>query len=194
MDADPGAYDPRRNFYVVRRLWLGHVPGTDWLHEGITAEFGKGSFWYEVETDRTTASIGALAESVTVVVLLMGVAAIEFVRKFGGRLGERSGDAVFDWVRDRARQRRAETGRQNADPPPDFFRDDVDYLAVGARRELADLLHISEERLALVTAERRKSLAMYAVYRDDEEEQEYTVEVERDCATFKRMKTPSAPP
>src|SRR5687768_8016171 len=84
-------YDARKEFYSARRIWLGEsVAGIDWLHEAIEAEFGEDRFWYDVQSRRSATHVGAAGETAAVVVILMGVAAIEFVRRFAGRLGDRS--------------------------------------------------------------------------------------------------------
>jgi hypothetical protein len=184
LDGDPEDFDARRDFSVARRVWLGWVPGTDWLHDAIESELGEDQVWYEVESKRDATHIGAAGEIATVALILMGAGAAEFARRAIGKIGERSGDALFDWVRDRARERRGEFG----DQPPDFMREeDLDALAQGMTGELADVLAIPEKRLELVGWERREGLAMYAVYDDRESGRRYGAEVGRDNVTIRPL-------
>jgi hypothetical protein len=71
-----------------------------------------------------------------------------FYVAFAKRLGEESADAVLDWVRQRAKQRRKEKLLQWTLGAPNFFDRGLDELAEGMRGELAEALRISESRLA----------------------------------------------
>jgi hypothetical protein len=42
--------DGRRDFYTASRVWLGYVPGTDWIHGEPEAEFA--SVRREIESER----------------------------------------------------------------------------------------------------------------------------------------------
>jgi hypothetical protein len=182
---EPGS-DPRRDFYAARRIWLGGVSGTDWLHEAIEREFGPAGGWFYVESERRSTHAGAGGEiAIVLLVLLIMRATDSFAKKFGERLGERTADDFYDWVTSLARDRRDET--YSGDPPPDFRTwDDVRQLAAGIRGELAELLRVDEGRLEVLSAERRDALALSARYRDVETGREYTAEVGRDEAMFRR--------
>ena len=128
----------------------------------------------------------------------MGAGALDAIRSiytgFAQRLGEVSADALLDWVRERTRERRRDRGIEWADGPPDFFSDrDAQGLSHGLTGELADVLGIPEDRLELLTAERRDSLALWAAYRDTETGHAYTVELARDSATFTRVRDVDPP-
>lgn len=84
FESDPAQYDARKEFHAAHRVWLGSVPGTDWLHEAIEAQFGEDQVWYEVESRRDSTHVGAAGEVAAVVLILMGTAAFEYLRKFGG--------------------------------------------------------------------------------------------------------------
>jgi hypothetical protein len=173
----------RGDFDVARRVYLGAVPGgTDWIHDELTAEF---TVPREIEVHRRSVEAGAGAEVVAIILVLLGVGAVEFARAFGKRAGEESADAVIDWMRARAQARREESGRR-LDPPPDFERYDARELAAGMQGELADVTGRARESLQLVNAERTQTTALVAVYRDADEGDEWEVTVERDSATFKR--------
>jgi hypothetical protein len=182
--------DPRKEFTFARRVWLGWTPGVDWLHEAIEHEFGEDMAWYDVESKRKGVHIGASGETAAVVLILLSVAGIEFMRRFSGRLGERSADGLIDWVREQAARRRKEKGLDHADPGPDFSISDPDDLARGMTSELADLIEVPVERLELVQHERRADIALVARYRDTDTGEEYDVEVVRDEAIFTRVTPP----
>jgi hypothetical protein len=57
------SYNARTDFYSVRRIWLGSVPGTDWLHDAIEREFGEDRFSYDVRSERRATHVGAAARS-----------------------------------------------------------------------------------------------------------------------------------
>ena len=193
-DDSPGAieaYDARKDFYLARRVWLGWAPGTDWLHEAIEREFGEDHVWYEVRSQRNASHVGAFGETSTVVLILMGVAAFELARKFGGRLGELGAEDIYDWVRQLAKQRRQEKGLEWAeDESPDFSRWEFEDLSESVKTELADVMDIEPEQLELVDAERREHVVLLARYRDLRSEREYTAEVGRADVVFRRVGAP----
>jgi hypothetical protein len=188
-------YAVRRDFYSARRLWLGFVPGgTDWLHDAIEREFGEDRVWYDVESRRDSTHIGAAAEISTVVLLLMGVPAIEFARKFSGRLGERVADDLWAWVKGLAqnRLREKETGFDPPDPerelsPPDLSHYDPAYLGESMQAQLAEITGLPSKQLELVRYEQRKGLALHGLYRDSESGNEYTAEVRQNEVIFRRV-------
>ena len=190
---DPPFPDPRRDFYSARRIWLGGVRGTDWLHEALEEEFGQlGPF--TVDSERRSTHAGAGAEIAIVVLMLLGARMIDaFATKFSERLGERSGDAFYDWLQATARKRREEAS--SGEPPPDFSQStDVPALAEGMKSELADLLQVENGQLELVRADRRESLTLHATYRELTTGAEYSVELGRDQATFRRVSSDVRPP
>lgn len=195
LDGEPGHWDGRRDFYSAQRVWLGGLRGTDWLHEATEQAFLPSGEWLSVDSERRSSHVGAAGEIATVVLVLMGAGALNFLRKFSEgfaqRFGEASADAVLEWARQRARER----GTPH-DGPPDFFRGwDADVLAEGMRRELADVMRVPVERIELVRADRSQSVALHAVYRDAETGHEYTAEVAQDAVTFTRVgATPPVPP
>jgi hypothetical protein len=115
-----------------------------------------------------------------------------FAAKFGGRLGERSADELFDWVKAKTAERKQMKKWDEFDDAPNFFDDDYDRaaLAAGMTGELADILRIPENRLDLLGHEAREGLAMYALYRDRDTGEEYTVEAGTTDAVFKRVGAP----
>lgn len=187
------SYNARRQFTAAHRVWLGGNSGTDWLHDAVEAEFGEDVAWYDVESKRDATHIGAAGEVAAVVLILMGAGAADMLRTyykaFAQRLGEASADALLEWARERSREHRKARGIEDWDGPPDFLGDgrDVKWLAVGMADELADVLGVPAAQLELVSAERRKPLAMYAIYRDVTTGDEFSVEVGRDSATFRRL-------
>ena len=185
-------YNAREQFYAAHRVWLGWNAGTDWLHDAIEAEFGEDAGWYDVQSRRNATHVGAAGEIAAVVLILMGTGAADMLRTyysaFAQRMGEASADALLEWARTKSRERRRAKQLEGADGPPDLFSGrDLEGLSFGMAGELADVIGVPEKRLELVTAERRKSLAVYAVYRDVETGHEYSVEVGRDSASFKRI-------
>ncbi len=171
--------DRRREFTSARRIWLGGVSGTDWLHDALERELGPSGCWFSVESERRTDQIGAAGEIALVTLILLGARLVDaFATKFAERTGERAGDVFSDWVRDRGRARREQT--YSGDPPPDFYGWDVQPLAKGMRGELAELLEVDEGQLDLVCAERQPGLALRGVYRDVETGQQYVAEVRND--------------
>lgn len=86
----------------------------------------------------------------------------------------------------RARHRQ-EAGCEHADAAPDFYKRDLADLAEGMRAELARLLGVAEQRLELVSVERREGLAMRAVYRDGAMGHDYEVSAERHSVNFGRV-------
>jgi hypothetical protein len=186
LESDASEWDGRRDFYSAHRVWLGGLKGTDWLHDAAEEAFVPSGHWLSVDSERRSTHTGASGEVATVVLMLMGAGALNFLRKFSEgfaqRFGEASADAVLEWARQRARER----GTPH-DGPPDFHEDEPDRLAEGMRSELADLLRVPQERVELVRAERRESFALRAVYRDTETGREYTGDVGHDAVTFKRV-------
>src|SRR5688500_437975 len=79
------SYDAERDFYSARRVWFGYVPGTDWLHDEIERQLGEERVWYTVRSSRDAAHVGAAGETSTVVLLLMGGAAIGLATRLGER-------------------------------------------------------------------------------------------------------------
>ena len=135
MEGDPAEWDGRRDFVVARRVWLGGLSGTDWLHEAVEHEFVPSGGWLSVSSERRSTHIGASGEVATVVLMLMGAGALNSLRKyadaFAQRLGEHSADALLEWARERARQR----GKPH-DGPPAFHDFELGQLAQGMAGEL----------------------------------------------------------
>lgn len=182
------------DFTAARRVWLGAVPGTDWLHDAIAEEFGRDLVAYEVESHREAVNIGASGEIAAVVLVVLTPSVAAFSARFGGRLGEAAGDALLEWARERARRRREATGMETADPPPDLADRPTDVLTVGMQGELADLLGASEDRVELVHAERLGGAPILrAVYRDSRDGEHYEVAVERDSASFIKIRDGTLP-
>jgi hypothetical protein len=181
----PPEFDSRKVFTVARRVWLGWVPGVDWLHNAIEGEFGEDRVWYDVQSSRKAVHIGAAGEVAAVILILWGAGALEFARKFGGRLGERSADGLIDWVKELATRRRKELGFEHADPPPDFANWELDHLAQGMKGDLAEITGVPTDRLELLSAERGQGLL--ARYRDHETGEEFEVEAQQNEAVFKRL-------
>jgi hypothetical protein len=119
----------------------------------------------------------------------MGAGALDFARRLYGALAQRAADntadALLEWARSKTREHRKAKGIEGWDGPPDFF--DGREVEVCMADELAELLSVPKQRLELVSAVRENPLAMYAVYRDAETGQNYSVAVGRDSATFKRL-------
>jgi hypothetical protein len=180
----PAGSDPRRDFRRAQRLYLGAVPGTDWLHDAIQAEFGAVN--YELEIQRRSISAGASNEVAFVALILFGAGAIEFAKAFGQRAGQASADALLDWISERAQERRREAGWEHADPPPSFEIQETDYLTEEMRRELAGLLRRPADSLQVVSSTRTDCGGLGATYRDSDTGFEYDVAVERERATFTR--------
>ncbi len=178
-------------FRVSHRVWLGATGGIDWLHGAIEAELGEDAVQYEVRSSRESVHIGASGGVELVILVLLGKVGWEYMKAFGGRLGEGHADLVLQWGRDRAQQRRHAAGLEAADGPPDFFQRDEQSLAAGMRGELAGIAGVSASRLALVRAERPHGLALRAIYRDTETGQEYEAVVARDSATFAPIAGPT---
>lgn len=186
------SYNARQQFSVAHRVWLGWNHGTDWLHDAVEDELGEDAAWYDVQSKRDATHVGAAGEIATVVLILMGVGAADILRTFYQgfvqRLGEASAEALLDWARNKSKERRQATGMEQADGPPDFGDyGDIDGLALGMTGELADVLPVPEDQLELVSAERRESAALYAVYRDRLTGTKYSVEAQRDSASFRRL-------
>ena len=94
---------------------------------------------------------------------------------------------LLDWAREKILQRReAHKVPEYVDGSPNFTDEfwQPGHLARGMTSELADVLGVPQQRLEVVTFERRQTLALYAVYRDRETGQQYSAEVGRDRATF----------
>lgn len=187
------SYDARRDFRAAHRIWLGATGGTDWLHDAIEADFGEDAAWYSVKSKRDATHIGASNEVATVVLTLMGLGALDYARRvyaaFTQRLADDSAGALLDWAREKARERRRTEHLEDFDGPPDFSGAwEVKWLSEGMASELADVLGVPQERLELVSAERRRlPHVMYAIYRDYQTGREYSAEVSQDSATFKPL-------
>lgn len=187
------AYDARQQFSVARRVWLGANAGTDWLHEAVEAEFGEDAVWYDVLSQRNATHIGASAEWSQVVLILMGVGALDFARKvYGGfaqRLGEMGAESMVEWARRKSRERRAAKGLEQTDGPPDLTNGwgGPAEVAEVMRQELADIAAVAGDRLELVECEARAELSTYAKFRDSQTGTVYVVEARRDDATFTRL-------
>jgi hypothetical protein len=181
------SYDPRRDFYSIKRVYLGWVPGTDWLHDEIERHFGEDNVWYEVESNRDASHVGAAGEVATVVLVLMGAGAIEYSRKFVGKLGERSAEDIYAWVRELARSRRRDKGLEAADGPPDFLqRWEPADIAGRMKSELAGLMRVPESELELVSVDKRATHIL-ATYRLRATGDEYTAEIGTDNVLFQRV-------
>jgi len=182
-------YNGRRDFYTARRVWLGWTAGTDWLHDAIEREFGEDNVPYDVDSQRRATHVGAAGEVATVVLLLMGVGAIEFARKFGGRLGELGAEDIYDGAKQLARRRRTETGQTWGDDEPDFAAMDEGYMPEAVKRELADIMGVPADQLEVVEvhAEVREDVVLSATYRDRENGREYAAEVGRSDIRFRRL-------
>jgi hypothetical protein len=179
--------DPHKEFTFARRVWLGGMRGVDWLHEAVEQEFGEDMVWYDVQSRRTGVHIGASGETATVMLILLSVAGIEFTRRFSGRVGERSADDLYDWVRDLAARRRKKKDISERSGVPHFPDWPADSLAQGMKSELADLAQVPEDRLELVRRERGAEITLTARYRDTETGVEWDVEVGNDEAMFTRV-------
>jgi hypothetical protein len=127
MDDPDGVspYDARGQFSAAHRVWLGWAAGTDWLHDAVGAEFGEDTVWYDVQSKRDATHVGASGEVAAVVLILMGAGAADMLRTyykaFAQRMGEASADALLEWARARARERRtgapdAASGRGSGSP------------------------------------------------------------------------------
>ena len=183
--------DPRQDFLEARRFWLGYTDGTDWLLTELEQELSDDVVAYEIESNRRAIHIGASGEVASIALVLLGVGALDIIRKFYGgfveRLGEASADAFLEWARERSRAHRERAGLTNADGPPDFYERDAESLAEGLRGELADLLGVKEDRLELTRASREPGLALKARYRSRDTGIEYEAEVMQDAASFVRV-------
>lgn len=190
-DDSPGAvesYKAERDFYSARRIWLGWVPGTDWLHDEIERQFGEDNVWYVVRSERDASHVGAAGEIATVILILMGAGALEFARKFGGKLGDRSAGDIYEWVKGLARERRKERGIDWEEPAPNFREGwELGYLAEAMKAELADIMRLPETELEITAVERRDDLALFATYRLKATGTEYTAEVADDFVDFRRV-------
>lgn len=191
----PEGSDPRRDFYSARCIWLGYVPGTDWLHEALARELNPMGVAYTLDSERRSMHAGAAGEIAIAVVVLLGARAVDaFLTKFSGRLGERSADDFYEWIRGAADERRSEAGIEGGDPPPNFFDSEPGELADAFRQDLADLLEVDPARLDLVQSERAESLALRATYRLRETDGEYRVEAGEAEAKITRVGVPEHPP
>jgi hypothetical protein len=184
--SNPSDYDALRDFYAIRRVYLGWVPGTDWLHDEIERHFGEDNVWYDVRSRRDATHVGAAGEVAAVILILMGAGAIEFSRKFVGRLGEKSADDIYDWVKQLATERRQALNIEWADGPPDFL-EAYDHAELGERvkSELAGLLRVPQEGLDVVGVEGSAN-AVVATYRLKASSDEYIAEIGRDNILFRR--------
>lgn len=183
------AYDARKDFSSARRVWLGWTAGTDWLHDAIEQEFGEDNVMYDVQSRRDATHVGASGEVSTVVLILMGVAAIEFSRKFGGRLGELGAEDIYDWVKQLAKRRRKETGLEwtEGDADPDFSEWTFEDLPGRLKEELANVMGVADDELELVATERRDDLVLFARYRHVASGLEYTAQLGRSDVLFTRV-------
>ena len=178
---------PDDSFSSARRVWFGYARGVDWLHQAVESELGEDRVWYDVKSERKSVHVGAAGEIAAVVIILTSVGALEFVRKFAGKLGDASSDAVIDWARQLAAQHRKDNGMTNADGPPNFFHYETELLAENIKHDLAELIAVPPERLELLEAQKREGVALAARYRDSETERDYTVEVLQDEAIFTQV-------
>jgi hypothetical protein len=179
-------YDARRDFYSARRTWLGEMPpGTDWLHDALEREFGEDYVWYDVYSQRNAAHVGASVEVATVVLVLLGAPAIEFARRFAGKIGERAADDLWDWVRGLARERMREDLS-----PPDLSGRNPKLLAKDMRYQLAEIAGLPPDQIELVSSAQQQDAVLLARYRDRESGTEYAAEVQRSEVVFRRIGAP----
>lgn len=180
-------YVARRDFYSARRTWLGEMPpGTDWLHDAIEREFGEDYVWYDVYSQRNAAHVGASVEVATVVLVLLGAPAIEFARRFAGKIGERAADDLWDWVKGLARERNCGA----AVNPPDLSGHDPKFLAEAMRHQLAEIAGRPSDQIELVRSAQQQDAVLLARYRDRESGTEYAAEVQRSEVVFRRIGAP----
>jgi hypothetical protein len=188
-EQEEGAWEGRRDFYSAHRVWLGCLRGVDWLHEAAEETFLPSGAWMSVDSERQSSHIGASGEVATVVLMLMGAGALNFLRKFSEgfaqRLGEVTADNVLEWARRRGRERQTPH-----DGPPDFTHLEPASLSEAMRRELASIMDVPVERIEIVSAERRETLALLAAYRDKQTGREYRAEVVTDAVSFTQLGGP----
>jgi hypothetical protein len=191
-DGSPGAieaYDARKDFYAARRIWLGWTAGTDWRHDAIEREFGEDHVWYDVKSRRDATHVGAAGETAAVLLILMGVAAVEFARKLGGRLGELGAEDIYEWAKQLATRRREEKDLSwtEGDAEPDFSMWTFEDLPERLKGELADVMGVPVDQLEVVDTEQRQELVAFVHYRDRESGRQYTAELGRSEVVFKRI-------
>ncbi len=186
-------YNAREQFTVARRVWLGWNGGTDWLHDAVEVDFGADAVAYEVRSQRNATHVGAAGEWSQVLLILMGMGALDFARKvYGGfaqRLGEVGAEAMIEWARKKSQERRAQKGWEKADGPPHFAEGwgGPEALVSVMRDELADVACLPAARLHPIQFEARHGLSLYAIFEDEKTRTRYLVEVRRDDATFTRL-------
>lgn len=192
FDGASSAFDARGELLSARRVWLGPVFGTDWLHEAIEAEMAESGGMYEVFSRRDSSYVGAASEVAQVLLVLLGAGATGFVAK----LGARTADDLYDWVRERIQRHQPVIAPGNGPDvdPPDFFERELEDLTEGMRAELAQCISVPEERLEVLSADRTEKIALSGVYRDTATGNEYSAETGRHSATFKRLARPQPRP
>jgi hypothetical protein len=172
----------RGEFRAARRVWLGYVPGMEWMHEEAERRFLPITEHVVVTSRRHSYHHGASAETAAIVLELIAA----------GVAGKLIADFI-DHVKNRAREKRQEARLDEADY--DFSRwwngdRGLRQAATWMRPDLAELVGISASRLEIESVEAHQTLVAVAQYRDKKTGHRYRVEVGRDEATFTLLEEP----
>jgi hypothetical protein len=180
---DPLAPEGERGeFRGARRVWLGHLPGIEWIHDEAERRFLPVTEHVVVTSRRNSWHHGASAETAAVVLELIAA----------GVAGKLIADFI-DHVKAKAREKKDEAGWPES--TYDFARwwdgeEGRRKAAAWMRPDLAELVGIAPSRLEIESVDAHRTLVAVAQYRDKKTGRRYRVEIDREEATFSLLDAP----